>query len=157
MRTALGNGFRAIAGFIFGKNQAPDSSQSTKVAMTSPGAAAVNAACQPRGPLETLLSRPLAVTLEMSSQPASAKIAMTSPVAAELSGKGTYRVSFIMPSQYTKATLPKPTNPGFLGGWPVWHAPHSGSRTRHPSACVSWCGAVALSPFACHAATQTSK
>jgi hypothetical protein len=83
MRQALGQGFRQIAGFIFGKNLAPDSNESSKVAMTSP------------------------VTLEMSGAPASAKIAMTSPVTAEM-GAGEYKVSFIMPSEYTKETLPKP-------------------------------------------------
>jgi hypothetical protein len=41
---------------------------------------------------------------------------MTSPVAAEIvggeSGEGkTFKVSFIMPSKYTAATLPRPNNP----------------------------------------------
>ena len=83
MREALSNGFRAIAGFIFGKNIAPGSdAASSKVAMTSP------------------------VTLEATNQ----KIAMTSPVTAETAADGTYKVSFIMPSKYTKETLPKPVN-----------------------------------------------
>lgn len=38
MRDALSQGFRAIAGFIFGKNLAPSGGGSEKVAMTSPGA-----------------------------------------------------------------------------------------------------------------------
>ena len=83
MRDALGMGFRQIAGFIFGKNVANDGS-SSKVAMTSP------------------------VTLEV--EPKSEKIAMTSPVAAESVGDNTYKVAFIMPSKYTKETLPKPLN-----------------------------------------------
>jgi SOUL heme-binding protein len=90
MREALSNGFRAIAGFIFGKNVAPGSdSASSKVAMTSP------------------------VTLEStssSSSQLSEKIAMTAPVTAEAATDGTYKVSFIMPSKYTKETLPKPVN-----------------------------------------------
>ena len=86
MREALGNGFRQIAGFIFGKNIAPGSDSSSKVAMTSP------------------------VTLETTSAPTSAKIAMTAPVAAEAVSPSEYKVSFIMPSEYTKDTLPKPIN-----------------------------------------------
>lgn len=85
MRHALGQGFRAIAGFIFGKNRAPGGEGSQAVAMTSP------------------------VTLEMA-QPPSAKIPMTSPVAAEMAADGAYKVSFIMPSQYKKETLPQPLN-----------------------------------------------
>ena len=90
MREALGSGFRQIAGFIFGKNVAPGSSStaggSEKVAMTSP------------------------VTLEPAGAPASAKIAMTSPVAAEMAAGGAYKVSFVMPSKYTRETLPTPLN-----------------------------------------------
>jgi len=83
MREALGSGFRQIAGFIFGQNTA-----STKVAMTSP------------------------VTLEASAaEPSSQKIAMTSPVTAEVLGDASsYKVTFIMPSKYTKDTLPTPKN-----------------------------------------------
>ncbi|WPT16163.1 Heme-binding-like protein [Picochlorum sp. SENEW3] len=84
MREALGSGFRQIAGFIFGKNTSPTDGSSSKVAMTSP------------------------VTLEYAQQ--SEKIAMTSPVAAESLGDNTYKVAFIMPSKYTKETLPKPVN-----------------------------------------------
>ena len=86
MREALSNGFRAIAGFIFGKNIAPGSSSSSStVTMTSP------------------------VTLESSPLP-SEKIAMTAPVTAEAISADTYKVSFIMPSKYTRETLPKPVN-----------------------------------------------
>ncbi|PSC72824.1 SOUL heme-binding [Micractinium conductrix] len=90
MQEALSGGFRQIAGFIFGKNMAPESGEKAKVAMTSP------------------------VTLEAPLTGGggdSAKIAMTSPVTAEMGAGGTYKVSFIMPSQYSKETLPKPVNP----------------------------------------------
>ena len=86
MRDALSTGFRAIAGFIFGKNKEPESSSSQKVAMTSP------------------------VTLEMV-EPRPATVAMTAPVAAEILGASKYKISFIMPSKYTAATLPRPDNP----------------------------------------------
>jgi len=46
------------------------------------------------------------VTLEATSQ----KIAMTAPVTAEASQEDSYKVTFIMPSHYTKDTLPKPKN-----------------------------------------------
>lgn len=87
MREALGSGFRQIAGFIFGKNIAPGGGDaSAKVAMTSP------------------------VTLEAAAEPSSQKIAMTAPVTAEAVGAQEYKVSFIMPSEYSKETLPKPIN-----------------------------------------------
>lgn len=88
MRDAMSGGFRQIAGFIFGKNIAGEgTAESAKVAMTSP------------------------VTLEVAGTADSQKIAMTSPVAAEMGPDSVYRVSFIMPSKYTKDTLPKPVNP----------------------------------------------
>lgn len=93
MRTAVGAGFRSIAGFIFGKNEAaPGGGEAASIAMTSP------------------------VTLEMPSEaeaaaPRSEEVAMTSPVTAEMAGDGTYKVTFIMPSKYTKDTLPRPLNP----------------------------------------------
>lgn len=43
-----------------------------------------------------------------SGETSSTKIAMTAPVAAEISGTGQYKVSFVMPSKYTLDTLPKP-------------------------------------------------
>jgi hypothetical protein len=72
MRKALGTGFRALAGFIFGKNIAGSGSGSEKVAMTAP---------------------------VMDSMP-SKKIAMTAPVAAAMEGDK-HVVSFVMPSNYT--------------------------------------------------------
>ena len=89
MDAASSKGFRLIADFIFGNNQQADSDKKAKIAMTAP------------------------VTVE----PQSSKIAMTAPVtvepqAAESSMKTskTWRVNFVMPSQYTLATIPKPKN-----------------------------------------------
>jgi hypothetical protein len=91
MDAASGKGFRAIADFIFGNNKAPRSEGSSKIAMTAP------------------------VTLEPQGQ--ASKIAMTAPVTvqpvsdeASLMGAQRWRVQFVMPSQYTLATLPKPNN-----------------------------------------------
>jgi len=103
MDAASGKGFRAIADYIFGNNQsvAPSSDASSeKIAMTAP------------------------VTMEPLTNP-SQKIAMTAPVTMEplatqsanstglpaLQGATQWRMHFVMPSQYTLASLPKPNNP----------------------------------------------
>ncbi|CAM3702020.1 heme-binding protein [Polynucleobacter antarcticus] len=88
--SASNQGFRLIAGYIFGKNQV-----SEKISMTAP------------------------VAIEASAEDKnnnSKKIAMTVPVTIEeaKSDKATVKewtVSFVMPSEYTLATLPKPLNP----------------------------------------------
>jgi hypothetical protein len=67
MKTALSNGFRAIAGYIF----------------DSKG--------------------------EGQKEEGKEKIAMTSPVTAEMGDDG-YKVAFVMPSKYTEANIPKPAN-----------------------------------------------
>ena len=84
MDAASNKGFRLIADFIFGNNLAADSEQEAKIAMTAP------------------------VTVE----PQSSKIAMTAPVTIEpqLGSAQQWRVHFVMPSQYTLATIPKPKN-----------------------------------------------
>jgi hypothetical protein len=84
--SAASQGFRLIAGYIFGKNQVAE-----KIAMTAP------------------------VGVEPSDQNKSSKIAMTVPVAIEgaksfESPNNQWTVSFVMPSEYTLATLPKPLN-----------------------------------------------
>lgn len=83
--TASSQGFRLIAAFIFGQNQV-----SEKISMTVP------------------------VGIETTQ---SAKIAMTVPVGIEASKDATkglsnqWIFSFVMPAEYTLATLPKPVNP----------------------------------------------
>lgn len=81
---ASSQGFRLIAAFIFGQNQV-----SEKISMTVP------------------------VGIETAQ---STKIAMTVPVGIEASqgsakGVNQWVFSFVMPSEYTMATLPKPLNP----------------------------------------------
>ncbi len=91
MTTASSRGFRLIAGYIFGKN--------TKLAIG-------------QTPSMTIPS-------ENVSLGSSEKIAMTVPVTVEpqeITGSDfqkakTWRVQFVMPSQFTLETLPKPTDP----------------------------------------------
>lgn len=75
-------GFRRVAGYIFGGNDG-----SRKIAMTAPVA-------QERRPGER----------------DGVKIAMTAPVAQQKTGEG-WTVAFIMPSEHTMATLPRPNDP----------------------------------------------
>jgi hypothetical protein len=92
MSAASSQGFRLIADYIFGNNKVSRSAQSTKIAMTAPVA--------------------------MEAQSPSGTIAMTAPVAMEPTAEGAgfagapqrWRVHFVMPSQYTMATLPSPNN-----------------------------------------------
>ena len=81
MDKASSAGFRLIADFIFGNNTAA-SGGNEKISMTTP------------------------VTME----PKSEQISMTAPVTME-QAQGQWRVQFVMPSQYTLASLPKPNNP----------------------------------------------
>lgn len=96
-------GFKLIADYIFGNNQiagflpqTPGSPPSEKIAMTAP-----------------VVAEPV---------PQSQKIAMTAPVMAEpvggsapsvqasLNDATRWRIHFVMPRQYTMATLPRPNN-----------------------------------------------
>jgi SOUL heme-binding protein len=82
---AISAGFRMLAGYIFGGNQAQ-----TKIAMTAP----VTQAPEP-------------------SEKTSEKIAMTAPVTQESVGAASesrWRVAFMMPSKYTLETLPIPND-----------------------------------------------
>ena len=81
MREASSKGFRLIADFIFGNNTV-QSGKSEKISMTAP----------------------------VSVEPRSDKISMTSPVGVQHASKG-WKVYFVMPSQYTLETLPKPKSP----------------------------------------------
>jgi hypothetical protein len=76
---ASNRGFRVIAGYIFGDNASVRGPGEEKIAMTAP------------------------VTMEAAPE----KIAMTAPVAAETT-PGRFRMHFVMPSQYTMQTLPRP-------------------------------------------------
>lgn len=89
MDEASRKGFRLIADFIFGNNQVADAFTPQRIAMTAP----------------------------VTVQPQSAKISMTAPVTVEpLREESTqqttkqWRVQFVMPRQYTLASIPKPNN-----------------------------------------------
>ena len=85
--TASRAGFKVLADYIFGNNTAP-SGESSKISMTAP------------------------VTMQSENKNTSdesQKIAMTAPVSMQ-QNDGKWRVQFVMPSQYTLQTLPKPNN-----------------------------------------------
>jgi hypothetical protein len=84
-------GFRLIADYIFGNNLAVGSKSGDKT------------------------NEKIAMTAPVAAEPVSEKIAMTAPVLAEPQTAGMnasrWRIHFVMPSQYSLATLPKPVNP----------------------------------------------
>ena len=85
MGSAGNRGFRLIAGYIFGDNQAPGAEgKQEKIAMTAP------------------------VTMEPDS---SGKMTTVEPlgIGGSMDARR-WRVEFVMPSQYTTATLPRPRN-----------------------------------------------
>jgi hypothetical protein len=91
MDAASGKGFRRIADYIFGNNTTSQLATSEKIAMTAP------------------------VTMQPQSQ--AGAIAMTAPVVLQaasetmgLAGAQRWRVHFVMPSQYSMATLPTPNS-----------------------------------------------
>ena len=79
---APSEGFRRIAGFIFGKNK-----PGKEVAMTAPVEVIPN-----------------------SNETDSAKIAMTAPVTQQASASGKWTITFTMPASYTMESLPKPVD-----------------------------------------------
>lgn len=81
MRDATSKGFRLIADFIFGNNTS-QTGKPEKISMTAP----------------------------VSIEPRAEKISMTAPVGVQEANNG-WKVYFVMPSQYTLDTLPKPNNP----------------------------------------------
>ena len=91
MDAASSKGFRIIADYIFGNNKAPQSTQSSKIAMTAP------------------------VTLVPDVQPL--KLDMTAPVSVQAAVDAStwaqtkrWRVQFVMPDKYTLESLPLPNN-----------------------------------------------
>jgi hypothetical protein len=91
MDAASSKGFQLIADYIFGNNKAPQSPQSSKIAMTAP-----------------VTLEPVAKQLapDMAGQ-VSVQPAADVPAWA---GAQRWRVQFVMPNKYTLATLPLPNN-----------------------------------------------
>lgn len=89
---ASSKGFRLIADYIFGNNQVANSEDSGKIAMTAP----VTVAPQ---------SSKIAMTAPVTVNPA-----VTSADQTSFEQNGTWRVDFVMPSEYTLANIPKPNN-----------------------------------------------
>ncbi len=90
---ASSEGFRLLAGYIFGGNTKKQS-----IAMTAPVVQAAGAKT------ETQTQR------QSESESESEKIAMTAPV-LQTGQSGSWTVRFLMPSSYTLETLPKPNDP----------------------------------------------
>ncbi len=82
VESARNEGFRRVAGYIFG-----DNTTKASVAMTAP------------------------VVQGREAAGGSQSIAMTSPVVQQPAGGESWSIQFIMPSKYTMATLPQPNDP----------------------------------------------
>ncbi len=90
---ARNQGFRRLAGYIFGGNRTR-----TKIAMTAPVAQATS---------KTVAQ----ATSKTVAQATSEKIAMTAPVGQSRSGADGWTIRFFMPAGYTMETLPVPNDP----------------------------------------------
>lgn len=108
------DGFRVIAGYIFGNNTSVRGGGSEKVAMTAP--VTMEPSTSKSASEKIAMTAP--VTMEAAPAKSSEKIAMTAPVTMEASNDGApkggaerWRMHFVMPSKYTMATLPKPNDP----------------------------------------------
>ncbi len=102
MDAASSQGFRAIADYIFGNNQsglAGPSPGSEKIAMTAPVTLEPMAAA----PQKIAMTAPVAIEPLASAAPGA-------PTTPSMQGAKRWRVHFVMPSQYTLASLPKPNN-----------------------------------------------
>ena len=84
-------GFKTLANYIFGNNKSA-SGNSSKISMTAP-----------------VMMQPQVADANVKKSETS-KIAMTAPVMMKQEDNK-WRVQFIMPSNYTMQTLPKPNNP----------------------------------------------
>mmetsp|Transcript_41717 Transcript_41717/g.67679 ORF Transcript_41717/g.67679 Transcript_41717/m.67679 type:complete len:207 (+) Transcript_41717:183-803(+) len=88
------NAFRALAGFIFGKNS-KQASDPEKIAMTAP----------------VMITNPAKETIAMTApvmitNPVKENIAMTAPVVIQ-----ERKMMFVMPKEFTMENIPKPTDP----------------------------------------------
>ena len=113
VETARNEGFRRVAGYIFG-----DNTTRASVAMTAPvvqgreaaGGSQSIAMTSPVVQSRAQRSESIAMTAPVV-QARSESIAMTSPVVQKSTGAETWSIQFIMPSKYTMDTLPQPNDP----------------------------------------------
>jgi hypothetical protein len=84
--------FSILAGYIFGEN-----TPATNIPMTAPV-------------MQTRPGEKISMTVPVTQQAVGQTIEMTAPV-MQTGNQTTWVVQFVMPSQYTLATLPKPKNP----------------------------------------------
>jgi len=127
--SASSQGFRALAGYIFGGN-----SPQRKVAMTAP----------------------VSIKAEEGKGTAQGeRVAMTSPVSVTSSAEQTWEVTFSMPSKYTLDTLPQPNDkrvklsehPGEQVAVIVFSGRVTDeSRARHEALLLSWLKEEGLTP-----------
>ena len=88
-------GFKILANYIFGNNSVSskdDAKNSAKISMTAP-----------------VIMKPSNEISDDKANDTSAKISMTAPVSMQ-KNEGNWQVSFVMPDNYTMATIPKPNN-----------------------------------------------
>lgn len=105
MDAASNKGFRAIADYIFGNNVAAGAAPAKgaeKIAMTAP------VALEPVSPPPP---QTIAMTAPVALQPLPPASAQAGQALPALQGAQSWRVHFVMPAQYTLATLPRPKNP----------------------------------------------
>ena len=107
--TASTQGFKVIADYIFGNNQAsgtgpqtPASQASEKIAMTAPVVAEPVRQSQKIAMTAPVVAEPVDPVEPVGGSTASAQ--------APLNDATCWRIHFVMPRQYTMATLPRPNN-----------------------------------------------
>lgn len=90
--SALTQGFRILAGYIFGANH-----KKSKLPMTAPVTG-----------INLSESEKIPMTVPVTEEDKSEKISMTAPVTEDEIEHHVYRISFTMPSKYTLESLPIP-------------------------------------------------
>lgn len=129
-RAAINGGFQLLADYIFGNNDG-----GAKIAMTAP-----------------VLQEPRAGEGEGEGE----RIAMTSPVVQAPAGANRWEVSFVMPAEYTMASLPKPRNetvqiaevpPRTVAAVAFSGSPNAGALDRRAAELAEWIAARGMRPL----------
>jgi len=95
MDEASNKGFRQIAGFIFGSNQPLAESDMKSMVSASSSSGAPLSTAESKG-VKIAMTAPVTIKPQAADQGINAKL---------------WRVNFVMPSQYTLKTIPRPQNP----------------------------------------------